>query len=173
MIHKLHIPVKLLILALSGWLLLVGLTGHKVPPVAPATPSAVAVMPPSTDQTTNEEEWLAAINLERQKAGVAVLRLDPRLNTSAQRKASEMSSEGLDSTPHDNAQGVHGYTYALEAADCAYASENLSWGYHSVEGSVMGWMGSPPHKTAILDPSYQTTGFGISGTFVVEHFCRI
>lgn len=122
----------------------------------------------------SNQEWLSAINSERQKVGVAPLQLDARLNTSAQRKAAEMASEGLDSTPHANKQGIAGYTYAEKAdPNCTYVSENIIWDYKSVPDAVNWWMNSSTHRQAILDFKYTTTGFGSAGIFTVEHFCAL
>lgn len=173
-----RVPVKTLMLVLSGVLALTGFYLYRANLVSqpeaprnsvPVVSSQSVIEPPAT-----KEDWLTAVNAERQRAGVPVLKLDPRLNASAQRKADEMVAEGLDDTPHENAQGLHGYTYALEDAHCSYASENLLWGSHTktISAGLHWWLESPPHRAAILDSQYQTTGFGISGIFVVEHFCR-
>lgn len=119
------------------------------------------------------QDWLVAINKKRLEAGIPPLQLDARLNTSSQQKADEMLKEGLDDSPHENSQGVHGYTYAIATAHCIYASENILWGFDDIESGLDWWMNSPAHKAAILDPKYKTTGFGIVDGYTVEHFCQI
>ncbi|HYF96765.1 MAG TPA: CAP domain-containing protein [Patescibacteria group bacterium] len=131
--------------------------------------SAVAPAP-----TFTPEDWLNAVNAERAKAGVVPLTLDARLNASAQQKANELSSEpDTDGNPHTNSKGVQGYTYIHQSLNCTYASENIVWNYASVPSGIEWWLGSPAHRTAMLDSQYTLTGFGTSGSFTVEHFCAI
>lgn len=60
---------------------------------------------------------------------------------------------------------------------CSIVSENLYWRDApdtTDRDALVGWMGSEPHRNAILDPRYTDTGIGIAGDdkkVVVQHFC--
>lgn len=165
------ILVLILLLILSGLLLL--MRNALAQSVSPEKPTQIT-QPIVQAHTPTNAEWLAAINAERQKAGVAPLIERAELDSSAQRKASEMDLEGLDSTPHENNQGIHGYTYGHELMpQCTEVSENIVWNYSDLNKAVAGWMNSAPHRAAILNPIYTYTGFGHAGIFEVEHFCSV
>ena len=36
---------------------------------------------------------------------------------------------------------------------------------------IADFMASKPHKAAILDPRYESVGFGVVNNYVVQHFC--
>lgn len=110
-------------------------------------------------------------NAERAKVGVAPLKLDERLNQSAQRKVDEMVAENH--YGHLNLAGVHGYTYVSAFLECSYASENINNRARYSNDTVTSWMNSPLHRDAILDPRYDLVGFGVSGEYVVQHFCSL
>lgn len=120
---------------------------------------------------------LELTNVERAKAGVAPLKLDERLNQSAQKKADELGEEGWDDTPHSNDSGVSGYTYVFDyMPECNTGSENLVAGVFDVNQafySDYGWMNSESHRNAILEPKYDYVGFGIKAPYVVQHFCEL
>lgn len=128
--------------------------------------------PVSTPPTV--DELLRLVNLERQKAGVAALTLDPLLNQSAQYKAAELQVEGWDDSPHVNRSGRHGYDYIGDFGKrCLIQSENLqeNLSQASSVGIVAYWKESPSHYATMIDPRYESTGFGISGQMIVQHFC--
>lgn len=122
------------------------------------------------------EGLLDFTNKERLKAKVGVLEIDPRLNTSAQAKADDMAKN--DYFGHTNPKtGFYGPQYAADATnqDCKYVSENLrlnTLGSNTSNDSVQGWMKSDTHRLAMLDSKYTYVGFGISGSYVVQHLCQ-
>lgn len=134
---------------------------------------------PVTKLVTSEKPTVAsllqAVNEERTKVGVAPLVLDDRLNKSAQVKADDMVARNY--FAHESPDGKHGYAIAREyASDCKSVSENILDDINEqnfvTEGSVQAWKTSPAHYTAMVDPKYSLTGFGISGFKIVEHFCE-
>ena len=133
-------------------------------------PKVTAVKPePATVETL-----LKRVNEERAKVGVAPLTLDPAINATAQRKADDMFKNN--DTDHIDANGEHGYMYMKDAGiRCSYISENISYELHkadsTTESAMQGWINSPAHYKAMVDPKYTSTGFGIHGWAVVEHFC--
>lgn len=121
------------------------------------------------------EGLLEQVNSRRSKAGLSSLELDTKLNFSAQQKSNDMYQFKYfaHKSPSDSKEG---YEYASEAmgGECAYVGENIlrnDTDNNSVK-SVERWMSSKPHREAILDPKYTLTGFGISDTYIVEHFCE-
>lgn len=121
-------------------------------------------------------EMLRLVNIEREKAGVAPLVIDERLNASAQQKAEDMFTHNYNG--HVDPSGRHGYDIAHEKAPdiCMNPSENLYWGNSSLypsssAGAVEGWKTSPLHFKAMTNTKYTYTGFGIAGTKIVQHFC--
>lgn len=127
-------------------------------------------------QAPTRATLLAAINAERTKVGVAPLIEDTRLDTSAQRKADDMWTYNYFGhiSPHD---GEHGYQYINDVGiSCRTDSENLAWetdkSQITTTNAVAWWMHSIPHRTALLDPKYTLTGFGITKDAVTEHFCQ-
>jgi uncharacterized protein YkwD len=126
------------------------------------------------------ESLLAAVNAERSKAGVKPLTIDPRLNQSAQMKSVDMLKMKESSHVNRNT-GKHGYEYITEVGvKCILQSENIVnpsvddyADTNTPSEIVKGWMTSEPHRNAILDPRYETTGFGIADNYITEHFCDI
>ena len=120
------------------------------------------------------EELLAEANKLRAEKGVAPLKLDPRLNQSAQWKADDMMASG--NFTHVN-NGYHGYQKAEELMpECYWLSENIAG--TDIDKSpfdIDGWPSSPKHYAAEINPDYDYTGFGViqkgtSNTYV-QHFC--
>lgn len=103
---------------------------------------------------------LAETNANRVASGLAPLSLSGSLNSAAQSKAQHMIDNNYwahvapdGTTPWDFINGV-GYQYLK-------AGENLAFGFATSSSTVVGWMGSPTHRANILDPAYETVGFGI------------
>lgn len=112
---------------------------------------------------------LESVNAERAKAGVAPLRLDPLLSTSAQLKAEDMDKNNY--FGHVDSTGKHGWEYINDVnKECSYSSENIVE-TNNLESAIYSWTHSVPHYKAMIDSRYTETGFGISGDKIVEHFC--
>lgn len=144
------------------------LTETTIKPQAPVAASE-AVKPPTVD------ELLTLVNAEREKAGVKPLMLDQRLNQTAQMKSDDMQTSNY--YGHVNpTTGKHGYQIIYDASiKCTYASENIVHNFegNSSAGAIASWMYSPPHRAAILDKRYETTGFGVTSKYITEHFCDL
>lgn len=118
------------------------------------------------------ENLLKFVNDERAKNGVAPLALDERLNQSAQIKADDMHDNNYFEHVNPNT-GKQGYEYAHEAIpECVKFGENIVRADNS-DIAIKIWINSKPHHDAMISPSPSLTGFGISGDYVVEHFCEI
>lgn len=120
------------------------------------------------------EELLAEANKLRAEKGVAPLRLDARLNQSAQWKADDMAQ--YDYFGHIR-EGYHGYQKARElAADCKLVGENIEkQSDDDITSPVDWWKNSKPHFDAMINPANDLTGYGTAvhkGIVIyVQHFC--
>lgn len=162
------VAVILLLIAGSG-LLYVRST------VKPQTTHAETVQPVKLHPPTTDKLF-ELVNAERAKAGVKPLALDTKLARSAQLKADDMAIHNYYS--HSDRAGKHGYSYIRDlGAKCIYVSENLDIAKDSNE-ALTDWLQSAPHREAILNEQYDTTGFAVAyrgdhfgDYYVVEHFC--
>ena len=126
------------------------------------------------------QEILELVNAERAKAGVEPLVMNDNLNKSAQLKADDMITRNYRShfLPEDPDATLTAEMYSYVEPLCSSSSENLAYvkvkhgdNYDS-QTAFNGWMNSPPHKEAILNPEYTLTGIGVSNDEVaIQHFC--
>lgn len=138
---------------------------------------AAAKAKPLTPPT--RAELLKLVNAERAKHGVAPLKEDKRLDWSAQQKADDEQLYGYFGHMHNGKFVGQGFITST-GIECVLDSENLHQGtgiYATAKGVVDGWIGSPAHHKAMVDPRYTLTGFGIAplpngGYTYVEHFCQ-
>lgn len=146
----------------------------KNPVSAPEQPK-MAVAAPVIEQPPTVEELLRLVNEERARVGVKPLKLDPLLNKSAQYKAQDMIDRNYFAHKAPGTDRNNGLDYAEQlGVDCVYISENISWadkGENTSESAMIGWMNSKPHREALQDSRYESTGIGISGNKIVQHFC--
>lgn len=142
-----------------------------------------AQQPPATHLATRpapipptKEKLLELVNQERAKVNAPALTIDTGLEESAQFKANHMNEFNYIAHEDPSTGKNNGLDVAKDIMNtCSYISENIYWGIeesHSSEEAVLGWLSSKPHKEAMLDPTYTTTGFGISGNYIAQHFCR-
>lgn len=130
------------------------------------------------------QEMLELVNQERAKVGAAPLKLDERLNASAQEKADDMQNRGY--YGHVSPEGTRGTLFVFKhmPSKCRYAGENLAEvsntdsKFGSSRFTIDNWMHSTKgHREAILDAKYSLVGFGISkqgyDLIVVQHFCEL
>lgn len=126
------------------------------------------------------EELLAEANRLRAEKGVAPLRIDERLNQSAQWKANDMKEFNYFGHVRDGYNGAY-KIYDLTRqpdgrSECLQASENLV-GPSVYESPFVGWVKSKPHYEALVNSRYETTGFGMVETdtqvLYVQHFCDL
>jgi uncharacterized protein YkwD len=104
---------------------------------------------------------LDQVNVERVKAGVPPLRLDPRLSLAAQRHADDMLAR--DYFSHASPEGR---TVIHRAATAWYSfhmvGENIAFGQLSAEQVVQAWMESPEHRRNILEHGFLHMGLGVA-----------
>ena len=156
--------LAIIVVVLLGMLLLMTHTAPATGTYQPA-PQAQVTTPPTVD------ELLRRVNVERQKAGVAALTLSPLLNQSAQYKSQDMLDRNYFTHTDPSTGKNNGLDYALAIGkQCTWISENIVETY-DIESAMYSWIHSVPHYKAMIDPRYESTGFGIAGNKVVEHFC--
>lgn len=121
---------------------------------------------------------LAAVNAERAKVGVSPLVLDDKLMESAQWKAEKMVETGNFAHVDPSTGENDGLEYLLSLKpNCGYVSENWT-GFKEKDRvatnstSMNWWLNSKPHREAMLDPKYTSTGFGVTNYAIVQHFCQ-
>lgn len=85
---------------------------------------------------------LDAINRQRSKRGLVAVREDARLMSMAKDWSTHMSRHGMS---HGDFGRRIGAVYPNR-----FASENIGYGYKSVDDVVSAWMESPGHRTNIL-----------------------
>lgn len=106
--------------------------------------------------------------------------MNPLLNQSAQFKAQDMVDRSYFAHTDPSTGKNNGLDYAMNIGSrCVWISENF---YHgggdnaTTAGAINWWMQSKSHHDAILDPRYESTGFGVAYTnedtpVSVQHFC--
>ena len=128
------------------------------------------------------QEMLELVNQERAKVGAAPLKLDERLNASAQEKADDMQNR--DYYGHVSPDGTRGTLFVFKhiPSKCRYAGENLAnilIPDSNNRNPISTWMSSTKgHREAILDKDYDLVGFGIAkdkygNSLIVQHFCDL
>lgn len=122
----------------------------------------------------DKHAYLYLINQERARNGLDELRLNDKLNTSAQLKANDMQE--FDYWAHDNPNGTEPWHFfKLAGYEYEAAGEVLALNYDEPSDTIAAWIASPAHYKALMG-DYTEVGFGqvtYDGTTVtVGHFAR-
>lgn len=136
--------------------------------------------PTSSSTTSNKptDVLLRLINTERKKAGVKELKIDARLNQSAQWKVDDMVKNNYTGyvKPGDKTANGLNKLFELTGKDCSYGNEIMVWDSDkrsmTPDVAVDYWIKSASNHKTIVDPDYTSTGFGIGQYVIVEHFCQ-
>lgn len=133
------------------------------PKPAPApTPAPQPVPQPATGSyqlNQFEQKVVDLVNAERAKVGLKPLTVDLQLAKVARLKAEDMrdnnyfSHESPTYGSFFNMLQKFGITYRT-------AGENIAAGYRTPEAVVAAWMGSPGHRSNILNPNFTAIGVG-------------
>lgn len=122
-------------------------------------------------------QLLQRTNTERTKVGLAPLRLNDKLNSSAGSKADNMIAENY--WAHDSPSGLKPWHWFDRAGySYAFAGENLAKDFDTSAGVTAGWMNSTTHRDNLLNKNYADIGFAVvngvvlgqSTTLVVAHY---
>lgn len=132
----------------------------------------------NTSSIDSKQTLLGLINAERKKAGVKELKIDNRLNQSAQWKVDDMVKNnylGYVKPGEKTASGLN-KLFELTGKSCSYGNEIMVWDSdkRSMTPQVAAdyWIKSESNHKTIVDPDYTLTGFGIGQYIIVEHFCQ-
>ena len=102
---------------------------------------------------------LAAINAERQRAGLSALQADAALDKAALAHAADLarcgqlSHRGCDGSELPDRLRRAGYAYA-------FAAENIALGTENAAATLAAWLESPPHRANLLRPEPDAAGIG-------------
>jgi len=118
--------------------------------------------PPSTTRfdPSAEAQLLALTNQARAQQGLAPLTVDQRLTEAARKHSALMAQLSLmeHQLPGEPPLQIR---IASEGLPADEMSENIAMGNEGIVAAHEGFMHSPPHRRAILDPTYDTIGIGV------------
>jgi uncharacterized protein YkwD len=175
--HSARVLLGLLLLGIVGFALYY-FTNMVDAPKKPAMTSQTEVATP--------ESILAEVNKQRARAGAPLVKLDDRLNKSAQAKANDEHVNNY--YAHDSPKtGKHGYDWIDETGiKCkpGTPAENLASGgrmdaFNLVSAEPTNddpygsWMSSKEHREAMLNPGIDVIGFGVNDGLAVLHMCDL
>ncbi|WP_075036286.1 CAP domain-containing protein [Halobacillus dabanensis] len=106
-----------------------------------------------------EKQVVELTNQEREKQGLAPLKLDTELSTVAKDKSLDMQQNNYFSHNSPN----HGSPFDMMNSygiDYRTAGENIAMGQTSPEQVVEGWMNSQGHRENIMNPDFTHIGVG-------------
>ena len=122
-----------------------------------------------------EQEILRLVNLERARAGLKSLRLDPSLQKAA-RAHSRIMADAHQLSHEFGAEPRFDRRLALAGASFDTSGENVAFN-QTADGAHRGLMASPPHRKNILNPEFNSVGIGVVRTgddiWVTEDFARV
>ena len=114
----------------------------------------------STDAKSSssiKNKVLKLVNQEREKAGVAPLKLSTTLNSMANVRAIETSKN----FSHTRANGRTCFTIFDDfSMDYSCCGENLAAGNSTAAATVEQWINSPVHYSNMIDPEFTEIGIG-------------
>lgn len=138
------------------------------PKQAPAPQPQPAPAPTPTATTKNdinafEMRVVELVNIERQKAGLAPLTVEPLLCKGAKAKSQDMVDEGYfgHTSPKYGSPFDMMKTFGVKYSA---AGENIASGQKTPEAVMNSWMNSPGHRANILSPKYTKIGVGYAHT---------
>lgn len=134
-------------------------------PIIPKPPKPVAPKPtipkpsPTPGLSGPAAQVVTLTNAARAKAGCKPLKVDSRLNLSAQRHSADMERRNY--FEHEDPDG-HDFSDREKAAgfDGDSGGENIAMGQTSAAEVMNDWMNSPGHRQNILDCSFTLIGVG-------------
>jgi uncharacterized protein YkwD len=125
--------------------------------------------------TSPEQQVVDLVNIERNKAGLQPLQVDPILQGVADIRADELTK--LFDRNHMRPNGsvcFTAYSEDLQGSAYRWVGENIAMGsgYSTPAAVMQGWMNSSSHKSNILDPDFTHIGVGfVEGSpFWVQFF---
>lgn len=116
---------------------------------------------PAVTTTTQENEVVRLVNVQRAKAGLPALKINWQLSRVARYKSADMANKGYFShnsptygTPF---QMMENFGLRFTAA-----GENIAYGQRTPAEVMDGWMNSPGHRSNIMSGSFSEIGVGLA-----------
>lgn len=116
---------------------------------------------PTVTTTTQENEVVRLVNVERARAGLPALKTNWQLSRVARYKSADMANKGYFShnsptygTPF---QMMENFGLRFTAA-----GENIAYGQRTPAEVMQGWMNSPGHRSNIMSGSFSEIGVGLA-----------
>jgi uncharacterized protein YkwD len=109
--------------------------------------------------TSPEQQVVNLMNVERTKAGLQPLQIDPILQGVADIRADELT-ELFDHARPNGDNCFTAYHDDLQQNSYWYFGENIAAGYSTPEAVMQAWMNSAGHKSNILNPNFTHIGVG-------------
>ena len=116
---------------------------------------------PTVTTTSQENEVIRLVNVERSRAGLSPLRMNWELSRVARYKSADMANKGYFShnsptygTPF---QMMENFGLRFTAA-----GENIAYGQRTPAEVMRDWMNSPGHRSNIMSGSYNEIGVGLA-----------
>ena len=94
----------------------------------------------------------------KQREGLAKLKLDKTMCEVAKRRCSEMQVSRMLSHSGFEVEKV----FLINGKGLDAATENIAYGYTTPEAYLTAWWNSEPHRLALLSKSYRYIGIGVS-----------
>ena len=116
-----------------------------------------------------EQEDVRLVNIERQKEGLAPLKLDTSLSNVARLKSEDMKKKGYFS----HTSPTYGSPFdMLKQFNITYktAGENIAKGQKTAQAVVNAWMNSEGHRRNILSKSFTHIGVGHTSNYWTQLF---
>jgi uncharacterized YkwD family protein len=161
-----------------------GTTNQSKPAAKPAAPAAKPAAPEVTpDKSTDkkpetsselsafEQEVVKLTNAEREKQGLAALKIDTELSKVARIKSQDMKDKNY----FDHNSPTYGSPFdMMKQFGISYktAGENIAQGQQTPEEVVQAWMNSQGHRENIMNSSFTHIGVGYveSGNYWTQQF---
>ena len=119
-------------------------------------------LPAAAADAKVQDAILQEVNAFRASAGLAPVRLEPRLSRAAEQHSRDMLARNVLSH-----QGSDGSDPGARIARAGYRwrsyRENVGAGYMTMREAVAGWVQSPEHRANLLAPDVTQVGVGFAG----------
>ena len=123
------------------------------------TGQKIRIPSPNTTADSMEDEVAHLVNAQRQKQGIAALRINRQLGHVARYKSENMKKNNF----FDHISPTFGTPFEMIrdfGINFNTAAENIAKGQQSAQGVVLSWMNSQSHRANILNPDFTETGIG-------------